>query len=314
MTDLQDIRSSSARVIQAHDAKDMHGAHDAHDHHHHRHAENPVHTHGHHLLQVEDLSVGFRMYDPTEPFFAAKQELVNVIDHLSIAVHEREIVALVGPSGAGKSLLADAIMACYEPNVQVEGRIWFDGELQDAKSLAALAGGAIAVVPQSVASLNPLVKVGKQVQGGRRGAAKEDCARKQQELFARYGLVPSVADLYPHELSGGMARRVLLCCALIGNPRLIVADEPTPGLDEAAALRVLEDFRAFADGGGGVLLITHDIELALRVADRIAVFHDKTIVEETSVASFASPEHLQHPFSRALWHALPEHGFSAAGE
>ncbi len=326
--------------MQAHDAKDVHGAHDAHDHHHHRHASNPVHTHGHHLLQVEDLSVGFRMYDPAEPFFAAKQELVNVIDHLSIAVHEREIVALVGPSGAGKSLLADAIMACYEPNVQVEGRIWFDGELQDAKSLAALAGGAIAMVPQSVASLNPLVKVGRQVQGGlshstyrtrdthgarqpgkrkkheKQGKREEHArlAQRQQELFARYGLAPSVADLYPHELSGGMARRVLLCCALIGNPRLIVADEPTPGLDEAAALRVLEDFRAFADGGGGVLLITHDIELALRVADRIAVFHDKTIVEETSVASFASPEHLQHPFSRALWHALPEHGFSAAGE
>ena len=79
------------------------------------------------------------------------------------------------------------------------------------------------------------------------------------------------------------------------------------------AVRALDDFRAFADAGGGVMLITHDIELALRVADRVAVFRDGTVVEETAVANFASPDLLQHPFSRELWHALPEHGFEAPG-
>ena len=106
-----------------------------------------------------------------------------------------------------------------------------------------------------------------------------------------------------------MARRVLLCCALMDDPRVIVADEPTPGLDLDLAVRALDDFRAFADAGNGVLLITHDIELALHVADRVAVFKDGTVVEETAVANFASPDLLEHPFSRALWHALPEHGF-----
>jgi ABC-type dipeptide/oligopeptide/nickel transport system ATPase subunit len=130
------------------------------------------------------------------------------------------------------------------------------------------------------------------------------------ELLARYGLPPEVVDLYPHELSGGMARRVLLCCALMDGPKVIIADEPTPGLDLELAQRALEDFRAFADEGGGVLLITHDIELALRVADRVAVFNDGTVVEETSVDAFASPDTLQHPFSKALWHALPEHSFT----
>lgn len=108
-----------------------------------------------------------------------------------------------------------------------------------------------------------------------------------------------------------MARRVLLACALVNEPRLIIADEPTPGLDLELAVRAMDDFRAFADAGGGVLLITHDIELVLRVADRIAVFKDGTVVEETAVANFAAPELLRHPFSRALWAALPEHGFSS---
>ena len=75
------------------------------------------------------------------------------------------------------------------------------------------------------------------------------------------------------------------------------------------ALRAIDDLRRFADAGGGVLLITHDIELALRCADRVAIFHDGTVVEETSTASFVSPDLLAHPFSKALWHALPEHDF-----
>ena len=110
---------------------------------------------------------------------------------------------------------------------------------------------------------------------------------------------------YPHELSGGMARRVLLMCALMDDPRVIVADEPTPGLDLELAVHALDDLRTFANAGGGVLLITHDIELALRVADRIAVFREGTVVEETAAAIFASPELLEHPFSRALWCSRP---------
>ena len=238
-------------------------------------------------------------------------------------MHAGEIVAVVGASGSGKTLLADAIMGLYEPNAQVTGRIWFDGELQDAASLARLRGNGLALVPQSVNYLDPLMKVGKQVRGwSRRSHAGATAKRKehrfrvarQRELFERYGLAPEVESLYPHELSGGMARRVLLCCALMDDPRVIIADEPTPGLDLDLAVRALDDFRAFADASGGVMLITHDIELALRVADRVAVFREGTIVEETAVANFASPDTLRHPFSRALWHALPEHGFGVSME
>ena len=284
-------------------------------HHHHTHAATSSHGGGHHLLQVEDLSVSFRMYDEGAPYFKAKQHDVQVLHELSIAVHAGEIVAVVGASGSGKTLLADAVLGLFEPNALVRGRIWFDGRPMDAAALAAERGRGIALVPQSVASLDPLMRVGRQVEGmprGRGAARRADAARRRarrRELFARYGLAEEVARLYPHELSGGMARRVLLCCALMDAPKLIIADEPTPGLDLPLAQAALADFRAFADDGGGVMLITHDIELALTVADRVAVFRDGTVVEETSVAAFASPDTLGHPFTRQLWHALPEHGF-----
>lgn len=289
---------------------------DAEHHHHHSHGTSSHHAHGHHLLQVENLSVGFRMYRDDEPFFSAQQQEVQVIHNLSISVHEGEIVAIVGASGSGKTLLADAVMGLFEPNSLVEGRIWFDGHLQDAQSLGDLRGRGISLVPQSVNSLDPLMRVGRQVEGfcTRPGVSASNRRRRRQELFARYGLDERVAKLYPFELSGGMARRVLLCCALMDDPKLIVADEPTPGLDLNLALAALADFRSFADEGHGVMLITHDIELALRVADRVAVFRDGTVIEETGVQNFASPSTLADPFSRALWYALPEHAFAAGPE
>ena len=288
---------------------------DAEFHHHHTHAAGSHHAGGHHLLQVSHLSVGFRMYETEGSRLSSKQHVVNVIDDLSISVHAGEIVAVVGASGSGKTLLADSIMGLFEPNALVEGEVWFDGELMDAAALAAVRGHGISLVPQGVSHLNPLMKVGRQVEGfGFSRAERAVRAARREELFARYGLGPDVAQLYPHELSGGMARRVLLCTALMDDPKVIIADEPTPGLDLDLAVAALDDFRAFADKGGGVMLITHDIELALRVSDRIAVFKSGTIVEETSVESFAAPELLAHPFSRALWHAMPDHGFDASAE
>ena len=278
-------------------------------HHHHDHAAVSQHFGGHHLLQVEGLSISFSMYDPFEPhFFRARHKQMDTIHDLHISVHAGEIVAIVGASGSGKTLLADAILGLFASNALVKGRIWFDGVEQDPQTLAALRGQGISLVPQNINSLDPLLKVGRQIKG-----VKGDHNR-MLALLARYGLPQSVADLYPHELSGGMARRVLLCCALMDDPKVIIADEPTPGLDPDLAQLALLDFRDFADEGGGVLLITHDIELALRVADRLAVFWEGTVVEETSVNSFSSPQNLKHPFSKALWYALPEHKFMVLEE
>ncbi len=281
-------------------------------HHHHSHAAHSVHAGGHHLLQLDDVSVGFERYAGRGVL--AHRETRFVVEHLSLSLHEGEILALVGASGSGKTLIADTVMGLFAPNAYVTGRVWFDGAPMGERSLAPLRGSKIAFVPQSVESLDPLQRVGRQIERLAKDMSKQEAAARRRELFARYRLDEEAARRYPFELSGGMARRVLLIGALMNRPRVIVADEPTPGLDMELAVQAMEDFRRFADDGGGVLLITHDIELALRVADRIAVFKDGTVVEETAVASFASPDLLQHPFSRELWYALPEHGMKASPE
>lgn len=275
-------------------------------HHHHSHAAHSVHAGGHHLLQLDDVSVGFERYAGRGVL--APRETRFVMEHLSLSLHEGEILALVGASGSGKTLIADTIMGLFAANAQVTGRVWFDGDAMDERSLTPLRGNRIAFVPQSVESLDPLQRVGRQIERLAQGMTKQEARARRRELFARYRLDEEAARRYPFELSGGMARRVLLIGALMNHPHVIVADEPTPGLDMELAVRAMDDFRRFANDGGGVLLITHDIELALRVADRIAVFENGTVVEETAVTSFASPDLLQHPFSKALWHALPEHG------
>ncbi len=295
--------SSTDHAATSHDGQPTH--------HHHSHAAHSVHAGGHHLLQLDDVSVGFERYAGRGVL--APRETRFVVEHLSLSLHEGEILALVGASGSGKTLIADTIMGLFAANAQVTGRVWFDGDAMDERSLTPLRGNRIAFVPQSVESLDPLQRVGRQIERLAQGMTKQEARARRRELFARYRLDEETARCYPFELSGGMARRVLLIGALMNRPRVIVADEPTPGLDMELAVRAMDDFRAFANDGGGVLLITHDIELALRVADRIAVFQNGTVVEETAVASFASPDLLQHPFSRKLWHALPEHGMRCEG-
>ena len=140
-----------------------------------------------------------------------------------------------------------------------------------------LRGRELALVPQGVSYLDPRMKIGNQITGGKKDTAT---VQKMRALCERYGLSRSVEDKYPFELSGGMARRVMLMTALMSNPRLLVADEPTPGLDLELAKQAMADFRKFADEGNGVLLITHDLELALEVADRVVVFYAGTTVED----------------------------------
>ena len=261
----------------------------------------------HHLLTVEHLTVTYRMYDPRARFWLPRRVHHNVLRDLTLSVHEGEILALVGASGSGKSVLADALMGLFDANAVASGEMWFDGRRVAPGDLGNLRGHGISLVPQGVSSLDPLMRVGEQVRGEARGAdrraRREDARRRmvrQRELFEAYGLASEVERMYPHELSGGMARRVLLMCALMEEPRLLIADEPTPGMDDESAAVAAHDLRAFAQDGGGVLLITHDLDFALSVADRLAVFREGTVVEETSVSAFRRAEALRDPYAREL--------------
>ena len=253
------------------------------------------------LLEVSDLSVSFRMYDS-----GLEQKQLPVISSLSLKVLPGEILPVAGSSGSGKSLLASAILGILPGNATVSGSLRFDGEPLTPERQAKLRGTEIALVPQSVAFLDPLMKVGAQVDGHRKPRPTE----RRRKLFRRFGLPEQTERLYPFQLSGGMARRVLVSTALLTSARLIIADEPTPGMSLEQAEEALAMFRAMADEGKGVVLITHDIDLAFHIADRIAVFYAGTTVETAPAADFRQgPEALRHPYSKALWRALPQHEF-----
>ena len=253
------------------------------------------------ILSVDDLVVSFSMY---KGLF--KKENLEVVHSLSLDINEGEIVAVVGSSGSGKSLLAHAVLGLLPKNASTSGKILYEGEELTDKKRSELLGRKIVFIPQSIDYLDPVMKVGKQVQGVY--STKE----RQEELFEKYKLDKSVEDMYPFQLSGGMARRVLVSSALMEMPRLIVADEPTPGLSVDMAMDTLKHFREIADKGAGVLLITHDIDLALHVADRIAVFYAGTIFEIASTKDFLEGrDALRHPYSKEFISALPQNEFKS---
>lgn len=254
------------------------------------------------ILSVRELSVSFHMYDQ-----GLEQCDLRVISNLNLEVKPGEIVAIAGSSGSGKSLLAHAVMGLLPKNASVSGQIQYRGQTLSQKDKERLRGREMALVPQSVAYLDPLMQVDAQVRGGK--ADREKIAR-QKQVFRRLHLDESTEKLYPFQLSGGMARRVLVSTAVVSGAEVIIADEPTPGLDLAMAMEALRIFRELADEGRAVVLITHDIDLAFHVADRIAVFYAGTTVEIAEAADFRrGPEALRHPYSKALWAALPQNGF-----
>ncbi len=252
------------------------------------------------VLQIEHLSITFTQYSRG----VTRREL-PVIRDLSLSLCPGEVTAVVGASGSGKSLLAHAVLGLLPYNSRQEGTILYQGKPLTASWLKKLRGKEIVLVPQGVTYLDPLMKVGDQLCCGSR---EKQIREKAQKALERYGLPRETENLYPFQLSGGMARRVLLASAVMGSPRLIIADEPTPGLDIQAAKRILEHFQQLASEGAAVLFITHDLELALSVAHRVVVFYAGETVEEAEASDFTW-NRLRHPFTKALWRAMPQQGF-----
>lgn len=254
------------------------------------------------LLEVQDLSVSFTQYTD-----GLRQRKLQVISNLNVSIQAGEILAVVGASGSGKSLLAHAILGILPNNAEVSGSLQYAGKELSSERQAALRGREIALVPQSVNYLDPLMRVGKQVRSAVRDGNPVEAQRR---VFERYHLDSQVERLFPFQLSGGMARRILVAMALLSGARLVIADEPTPGLDPAVLEEALGHFRELADEGRGVMFITHDIGTAFKIAHRIAVFYAGTTVEIAAVEEFSGDgEGLRHPYTRALWRALPQNAF-----
>lgn len=254
------------------------------------------------LLQVDNLSIGFSQY-----YKGTQKRVIHPISDMYVDIAEGEIVAVVGASGSGKSLLAHAILGILPSNAICSGSIVYQGEELTQKRKEQLRGRQISFIPQSVNYLDPLMRVGRQVQIG----LDKKTARAQQEtLFAQYDLKQSDGRLFPFELSGGMLRRVMFATSVREGVRLVIADEPTPGIHPQALSEILRQLKQFARDGAGVMLITHDIMSALEIADRVAVLKDGATVEISEVAAFEGQgEHLKTDYTRRLWRALPQNDF-----
>jgi ABC-type glutathione transport system ATPase component len=251
------------------------------------------------VLEVRGLSISFHMYDQ-----GFRKRESRVISDLSVSIAEGEILAVVGASGSGKSLLAHAVLGILPENSSVEGEMKYYGQALSTGLQESIRGSQMALVPQSVSYFNPLMRMKYQILGT---TGTED---RMKSILKRYGLDENFGKLYPFQLSGGMTRRALISTAVIGNPKLIIADEPTPGLTLELARETMNQFKELAAEGCAIMLITHDIDLAFQYADNVAVLYDGVTVDTIPASDFKSGrEALKHPYSRALWEAMPQNEF-----
>ncbi|WP_254741920.1 ABC transporter ATP-binding protein [Alsobacter ponti] len=236
---------------------------------------------------------------------------VRIVDGVDFAIGVGERVALVGESGSGKSVTARALMR-LDRAARVSGRVEFAGRdllALSEREMTQVRGGDIAMVFQDPMSfLDPLMTIGDQVAETLRirGVGKADARRRALAVLdeLRVDRAAERLDAYPHEFSGGMRQRVVLAMALVGEPRLLIADEPTTALDvrvQDQVLDLLDDVSARR--GLAVLFITHDLGVVAGFAERVMVMYSGRIVEDGSVDSvFARP---RHPYTRGLIKAVP---------
>ncbi|RCW43241.1 peptide/nickel transport system ATP-binding protein [Halopolyspora algeriensis] len=246
---------------------------------------------------------------------------VRAVTDASLALRPGRVLALVGESGCGKSVLASALLGLLPANAQVRGRALLhrDRTVESGGSVELLTapesvlarrvrGRLVGLVPQSAGThLTPVRTARAQLEETIRRLRPRADPASADELADWAGLRPEQLDHHPHELSGGMAQRVAMALALAGDPPVVLADEPTTGLDRPLVDRTVDQLGDIAGQGRAVLLITHDLAAARRVATDVAVMYASRIVEAGPTAEvFGEP---WHPYTAGLLRALPEGGF-----
>jgi peptide/nickel transport system ATP-binding protein len=255
------------------------------------------------ILEVEDLHVHFPT--PRGP--------VRAVDGVSFALNPGERLGLIGESGSGKSTVALAIMRLIKPPGQiVGGRILLDGTdlltLSEEEMRQHRLSDIALVTQGAMNSLNPVIKIRKQLIDGLDAhgvkLSRHEYDERLAELLRAVDLEPAVADLFPHQLSGGMKQRVCIATAISLRPKVIIADEPTSALDVVVQKRVMETLRKVQnDLGASVILIGHDMGLMAQFAQRVAVMRAGKLLELNDVHEiFARPK---HPYTRLLMESLP---------
>jgi peptide/nickel transport system ATP-binding protein len=256
-------------------------------------------------LAVEDLSVQFR----------TRSGMVHALDNVSFAVARGETIALVGESGSGKSVTAYAVMGILDPAGRVTGGRAMLGDLDllaaTQKQLAEVRGRKIAMIFQNPrTALNPIRTVGRQIADvliRHGGVSRRAAPAHAVEMLRAVGITDPTrrAKAYPFEMSGGMCQRVMIAIALAAKPSLLIADEPTTGLDVTTQAVIMDLIGDLAKGlGMATIFITHDLALAGQRSARIVVMHAGHVVENAPTAElFDNP---RHPYTAELIAATPD--------
>lgn len=259
------------------------------------------------LLQVRNL----------ETTFYTDDGIVPAVDGVSFSLREREILGIVGESGSGKSVTSLSVMGLIPspPGKISNGEILFGGKdlvKMKEKEMRAIRGNDIAMIFQEpMTSLNPLFTIGKQLNEAvllhNKGWSKKQATARSLEMMKLVGL-PRVEELikdYPHQLSGGMRQRVMIAMALVCDPKVLIADEPTTALDvtiQAQILQLMKDLNNRLNTA--VMLITHDLGVVAETCERVIVMYGGQIVEEGPVNEiFKNP---QHPYTKGLIQSVPD--------
>ena len=262
------------------------------------------------LLSVRDLRT----------YFYTSAGVARAVDGVSFDIARGETVGLVGESGCGKSVTGFSILRLVQPPGRIEAgsHIALDGEdllALDDERIRTIRGNRVSLIFQEpMTALNPVFTVGDQVAEVARihaGASRREAWNKAVEMLTLVG-IPDPAQRareYPHQLSGGMRQRVLIAMALVMNPALIIADEPTTALDvtiQAQILELLADLQRRL--GASILMITHDLGVIAEMASRVIVMYAGEVVEEAPVGELFSAAH--HPYAEGLLAAMPRVGQS----
>ena len=259
------------------------------------------------LLQVKGL----------ETTFFTDDGAISAVDHIDFSLKEGEILGIVGESGCGKSVTSLSIMGLVPspPGKITNGQILLEGkELTEysQREMRKIRGKEIAMIFQEpMTSLNPLFTIGNQLTEAilihRKGWSKKKASARAVEMMKLVGL-PRAEELlkeYPHQLSGGMRQRVMIAMALVCNPKILIADEPTTALDvtiQAQILQLMKDLNERLNTA--VMLITHDLGVVAETCERVVVMYSGQIVEEGPVdVIFKNPE---HPYTKGLIQSVPD--------
>jgi oligopeptide/dipeptide ABC transporter ATP-binding protein len=255
------------------------------------------------ILQVRDLRV----------YYHTRDGAVKAANGVTFDLRIGERLGLVGESGSGKSTIAMALMRLIKPPGKIEGgQVILDGvplfDLPEEK-MRQLRLKEIAMISQgAMNSLNPVMRVRPQIENALRDhdvkLSPSELSDRINELLDMVGLRRNVADLYPHELSGGMKQRVCIAIAICLRPKVIIADEPTSALDVVVQRQVMETLKTLGKAlGASIILIGHDMGLMAQAVDRIGVMYAGDLVETGSVEEvFADP---LHPYTQLLIASLP---------